>query len=314
MASSFNLEDKVRWEEWAPSLQDKLKALLNKWSAGYGWSSNYAGAVRITIGPVAPQNCVQYSDIWWDTRYQVLRVLTEEGWILTRGAWHAGANSDVEDSIDNPLSHNPVTRCHCYTINWDASQYCHCKVSKWESTETNKTTRTGFQNHYGYQDTKYSAFKTSGYFIINTGSSSGTVSVSSLNFNSEKYPTGAIIGSSDPAFKRDSNLYTPISYSNTDVSDLDPSPLFDGNANTYVNFPRGTSYKISLKANEDVTVGDIGNIYGTLLNNSNGPVTFELYLRSVTNASQYVKVFSITLLGNYDPGVACHHSCHCARW
>lgn len=316
MALSFNLEDKVRWEEWAPSLQDKLKALLNKWQAGYGWSSNYAGATRISIGPTAPQNCVKYADVWWDTRYHVARVLTNEGWILTRAAWYKGPNTGVEDTVDSPKSHNPITRCHCYTINWDASQYCHCKTQSYVSTTTNKTTNLGFQNHYGFQDTNYSEFKTGGYFVFDTAAvpSGKTVEMTSLNFTSSQFIQGAIKGSTDPSFIRTSELYTPISYTNTDTDNLDPSNLFDNNPSTSITIPSGKYYKVFLKKNSNVKIGEIGNIYGTLKNNSSGPITIHLYLQNVSSANQYVKVFSITLLGNFDPGLACHHNCHCARW
>lgn len=316
MALSFNLEDKVRWEEWAPSLQDKLKALLNKWQAGYAWAVNYAGATRISIGPTAPQNCVKYADVWWDTRYHVARVLTNEGWILTRGAWYQGANTDVEDTIESPKSHNPTTRCHCYTINWDASQYCHCKTQGYIPTETNKTTNTGFQNHYGFQDDNYREFKTGGYFAFDTTAvpSGKTVEITSLNFTSVQFPQGVIKGSTDPSFNRNSKLYTPISYTNTDKDNLDPSNLFDDNKSTSFTIPSGKYYKVFLRINPDVKIGEIGNIFGTLKNNSSGPITIHFYLQKISSANEYVKVFSITLLGNYDPGLACHSNCHCARW
>ena len=75
----FIEEDKIQWEEWAPSLQDRLKALYLKIKAMSICLGHYTSAVRITIGDTQPTNPIPYGEIWWDTRYEVFRVLTNEG-------------------------------------------------------------------------------------------------------------------------------------------------------------------------------------------------------------------------------------------
>ena len=79
MALIFNPEDKIQWEEWAPSLQDRLKSLFAKVNAGSMFIFKYLGNIRITIGEHQPVNPVVYREIWWDTRFEVFRVLTSEG-------------------------------------------------------------------------------------------------------------------------------------------------------------------------------------------------------------------------------------------
>ena len=128
MALIFNPEDKIQWEEWAPSLQDRLKAIFAKIYSGSLFIFKYLGNIRITIGERQPVNPVVYREIWWDTRFEVFRVLTSEGWVMTRATWYDGSNDNIQNDATSPISLNPRTNCHCYTISWNNSYYCHCKT------------------------------------------------------------------------------------------------------------------------------------------------------------------------------------------
>ena len=131
----LNLEDKIRWEEWAPSLQDKLKSLYNQLAAIEAYMDHAVGSVRITIGKDAPDYPVPFNELWFDTNFNIVRIYTPDGWKLTHGAYYGGKNDDIQDTSDSPLSHNPTTNCHCYTIQWKDASFCHCKAQPWIDKE-----------------------------------------------------------------------------------------------------------------------------------------------------------------------------------
>ena len=166
MALIFNPEDKIQWEEWAPSLQDRLKSLFAKVNAGSMFIFKYLGNIRITIGEHQPVNPVVYREIWWDTRFEVFRVLTSEGWVMTRATWYDGSNDNIQNDATSPISLNPRTNCHCYTISWNNNYYCHCKTqsSKAPSVPVNKLTDLGFNLHINYNTPTNKYYK----FIISS--------------------------------------------------------------------------------------------------------------------------------------------------
>ena len=309
MALIFNPEDKIQWEEWAPSLQDRLKAIFAKIYAGSMFIFKYLGNIRITIGERQPVNPVLYREIWWDTRFEVFRVLTSEGWVMTRATWYDGSNDNIQNDATSPISLNPRTNCHCYTISWNNSYYCHCKTqsSKAPSVPVNKVTDLGFN-----LPITSSAPATKYYKFIISSTAQATyeqIIFQSLNITDVNAPNeGAIIDITDGGINR----VTSSDGSSQKYVTYDPkyAGMFSSDYNSTTAFVQGQTYYIPIKFAEDKK---IDSVFGTLTYFSSGPVTI-LLQASYDNGATYDNIASVTLKGNYQAAIICHGSCHCARW
>lgn len=298
----FNLEDKLEWEEWAPSLQDKLKSLINRWHAGQAYIDHFVGSTRITIGDNPPSNPIPYCEIWWDTRYEIFKVLTDEGWIMTHATWYNGANALITDDVDSPISRNPRTRCHCYIISWDAAGYCHCKSEVFAAPSVAQ----GTQSDMAFNKTIDSPVIAKEYRWVISPSRDGVI-ITSLNVSTEGSPnTNAIL----PLEGNTANRVETESGKTADYVTYDEkySAMFSEDTNGTVTFNTGTTYI-------PFTFGlpnKLTRVYCTLAPYSSGPVKIALQYRK--GGATWVTLLEITLKGNYQPGMACHSNCHCNRW
>ena len=307
----LNLEDKIRWEEWAPSLQDKLKSLYNQLAAIEAYMDHAVGSVRITIGKDAPDYPVPFNELWFDTNFNIVRIYTPDGWKLTHGAYYGGKNDDIQDTSDSPLSHNPTTNCHCYTIQWKDASFCHCKSQPWTDKEQvdafdaisfNKFL-TNTVNTKQYRFVVESAAPTSGMDAI----------LYSLNANTSE--DRDVITPSYTIRLVKNELGQQTNYVSVDEKF---DPIFDGEDLTILQIPRGFTYIPFTFGNNTI----IKSIHGRLVPYSSGPVYVNLQYKN-NNGGNWINVFNnnidgrvtgIKLAGNYIPYSKCHGSCHCARW
>lgn len=306
IGNNFNLEDKIQWQEWAPSLQDRLKSIIATIGGGGSYIYHYISAVRVTIGDTQPLNPVPYGEVWWDTRFEVWRVLTDEGWIMTRATWYNGSNADVRAaaSIDSPISQNPRTNCHCYIINWENAQYCHCKTQESVAPSTTINHQTDLAFNY---DISASATRYWKWVITSTAVSTyEQIVISTLNAIDKDHPNTNAIIPLDGVTTKYAEEY------GDDYVEYDSkySPMFSTDTTKTCSFVQGTTYYIPFTFKLPKT---LINIYGTLSSFSSGPVTITLQA-SYDNGSTYTTIKSITLTGNYMAAITCHSHCHCDRW
>lgn len=299
----FNAEDKVCWEEWAPSLQDRLKGLLNKWYSGSSFIQGFLGANRLTIGPNPPSDPIRYCEIWWDTNVEALRVLTNSGWELMRATWYDDTNLNIADDIENPLSRNPRTRCHCYAINWNMTHYCHCKVQTYTAPSTGINTQTDMS--FNKQCSKTYDGITDYRWII-APQRNGVV-ISFLNARSADDPDKDSIIPLD-AYTVNKVTVNGVQKDYVSYDYEKYAQMFSNLENSTCTFNTGTTYiPFTFAEPKKLT-----SIFGTLAPFSSGPVT--ITLQALVN-NQWTTIDSITLKGNYQPGMVCHSNCHChSHW
>lgn len=92
---AFNLEDKMKWSELAPSLQDKfieLEDAIKDQNVSYTQESS---DIRWTVGDTPPFNPKNNAEMWFDTKYKVLRAFAQNNWEFTRAAWYGGDSSGI---------------------------------------------------------------------------------------------------------------------------------------------------------------------------------------------------------------------------
>lgn len=309
---NFNLEDKIKWEEWSPSLQDKLKEIWNQLKASNAWIDNRIGDVRITIDKNPPTYPVPFNEVWFDTNIMALRYYTNQGWKLTHGAWFGDSNNTLVDQPDSPLSHNPNTNCHCYTIQWENQDYCHCKTQSWNnSIPQDSTTDMSFN----VKVPKSVTVKKYRFEIESAAPSSGIDAIlGTLNITTSQYGVGSITPTYQPN-KVKNEVGVTVNYITTDekydnlFDDDYTSVLVLKQGKIYVNFIFGVATTIT-------------NIYGRLIPYSSGPVYINIQYQEDTSTN-WVNLFNnnidgrvtgIKLKGNYIPYSTCHSFCHCARW
>lgn len=103
---SFNLEDKIKWSELSPSLQQKFKDLETAVSEQRIYSDSKLNGIRITVSDTAPFNPKNNAELWFDTAYKVLRAYSENNWEFTRAAWYGGDSSGIQQP---PTSDGEIT-------------------------------------------------------------------------------------------------------------------------------------------------------------------------------------------------------------
>ena len=104
MAYVFNEEDKVKWSELSPSLQNRFKELEMMKTSLTTSSIGRIETTRINISRVAPAKPSNNSDLWIDEKYRIARAFTEYNWEFTRAAWATSGfvPSNPQTSTDIP--------------------------------------------------------------------------------------------------------------------------------------------------------------------------------------------------------------------
>ena len=104
MAYIFNDEDKVKWTELSPSLQNRFKELEMMKSSLTVSSVDRIETTRLTISRVAPTKPSNNADLWIDEKYRIARAFTENNWEFTRAAWATSGfiPSNPQTSTDIP--------------------------------------------------------------------------------------------------------------------------------------------------------------------------------------------------------------------
>ena len=104
MAYIFNEEDKVKWSELSPSLQNRFKELEMMKTSLTTSSIGRIETTRINISRVAPAKPSNNSDLWIDEKYRIARAFTENNWEFTRAAWATSGfvPSNPQTSTDIP--------------------------------------------------------------------------------------------------------------------------------------------------------------------------------------------------------------------
>lgn len=297
---SFDLEDKITWDEWSPSLQDKLQALWNKLHATNAYLDDRIGGIRTTIDSAPPNDPVEYNELWFDTRYMILRSYTKGNWTLTKAAWYGGAHGSVVSTPEAPLSTNPVTNCHCYAIQYTNEGYCHCKSQMWDQS----TVPEGQISDIAFNKKTDTSYNTNRYQWVIEVKMYGVI-VQSLNAYTDENPnTNAIIPSTEATRVQNEQG----GYSKYVTFDSQYDPMFDENATSSYVFNEEKTYTIPFTFAENIK---LTHIFGRLAPYSNGPVT--IHLQAYTSNS-WKTIATITLNGNPQYATFCHGNCHCARW
>ena len=296
---SFNLEDKVRWDELSPSLQDMLKNLYMKYHTMFSYYENMNNTVRITIGTKPPTFGVKYNELWFDTKYMVLRCLTDDGWILTRAYWYEPSAETVLDEVDAPRSRNPRTTCHCYSVEWEDQfkNLCHCHKVTYIApiVGNNKITDTAFN-----VDTSGAVYSTDYRIIVTV--SSPSVFVETLNaINADNPGVSAI----QPINNGVTNLGEITKDTTYNTVPQEYNFIFDDSDLSGCEFTTGTKV-IPITFTKKVK---LSKFYGQIQDGIKGPVKFELQEK---NGGSWFTISNVTLNGNYvaNSGKKCYNNRH----
>lgn len=107
---AFNLEDKIKWSELAPSLQKKFTDIDSIIKAEHDKTINQMSNVRTTISRVAPSNPTNDKELWADEKYRVLRAFSEDFWEFTRAGWASPGTPAPDPGRENPITPDiPIT-------------------------------------------------------------------------------------------------------------------------------------------------------------------------------------------------------------
>ena len=108
MAYVFNEEDKVKWSELSPSLQNRFKELEMMKSSLSTVSIGRIETTRINISRVAPAKPSNNSDLWIDEKYRIGRAFTENNWEFTRAAWATSGFIPSNPQISTDIPPDPT--------------------------------------------------------------------------------------------------------------------------------------------------------------------------------------------------------------
>ena len=119
---AFNLEDKVKWTELSPSLQQKFIDLQDAISDQHFQYNEFSDGIRWTVGDTPPFNPKNNAEMWFDTKYKVIRAYASNNWEFTRAAWYGGDQSGITPppTTDNPVpdpdipTYEPKTYTYTY--------------------------------------------------------------------------------------------------------------------------------------------------------------------------------------------------------
>ena len=108
MAYVFNEEDKVKWSELSPSLQNRFKELEMMKTSLTTSSIGRIETTRINISRVAPAKPSNNSDLWIDEKYRIARAFTENNWEFTRAAWATSGFIPSNPQISTDIPPDPT--------------------------------------------------------------------------------------------------------------------------------------------------------------------------------------------------------------
>ena len=108
MAYIFNEEDKVKWSELSPSLQNRFKELEMMKTSLTTSSIGRIETTRINISRVAPAKPSNNSDLWIDEKYRIARAFTENNWEFTRAAWATSGFVPSNPQISTDIPPDPT--------------------------------------------------------------------------------------------------------------------------------------------------------------------------------------------------------------
>lgn len=299
---AFNPEDKINWEELAPSLQDKFKGLWNRLNNDNKYLSDRIGDVRFTVGYKPPFDPIEYCELWFDTNIMALRAYVNGKWELSRGAWYGNSNTDVKSTSEGRLSSNPRTNCHCYNVNHAqiiGEGFCHCKMQLWDSS----TVKVGEKSKLAFNQeiaTPYN--ETEQYRWIIDPKAPG-VSIQELNGYNASNKQSTLILPIESQQKVEKN--------GTFVYFCEFDSKYDGmfDNDRYTMYAAGTSRTIVpfTFAYKQKFAGVIGRLPGF----SGGPVEITL---QAYNAPNWITIFNTTLAGNPQAYSTCHDHFPCRDW
>lgn len=109
----YDKESLVRWDDIAPSLQEKFTSMANDIDKNMSIFDALINNSRLTISTDPPMHPETNRDVWWDDNYDVVRAymaqyndkgqLGSSSWQYTRGAWYGGSSTDIKkETIPSP--------------------------------------------------------------------------------------------------------------------------------------------------------------------------------------------------------------------
>ena len=107
MAYVFNEEDKVKWSELSPSLQNRFKELEDMKHSLTVNSQDRIETTRLTISRIAPTKPSNNADLWIDEKYRIARAFTEYNWEFTRAAWATSGFVPSNPQISTDIPPDP---------------------------------------------------------------------------------------------------------------------------------------------------------------------------------------------------------------
>lgn len=106
---NFDKESLIRWDDIAPSLQEKFTTMANDIDKNMNSFDNLIQNSRLTISTDPPMHPETNRDVWWDDNYDVVRSymaqyndkgqLGASSWQYTRGAWYGGSHDDIKQEV-----------------------------------------------------------------------------------------------------------------------------------------------------------------------------------------------------------------------
>lgn len=281
----YNLEDNICWEELAPSLQDKFKALWAIINNIESYLNSRTGDVRVTVGPTPPQNPVEYAEFWIDTNFMAIRIFMEGKWEFTRGAWYGTSARDVFSTTESRLSSNPRTNCHCYIVKFENAGFCHCKMQLWDPS----TVEVGSESPISFNKAIEVNYSSTMYFRFIINAATDGVVIQTLNTTDDiGNNTNAIVPKNNKDRQIDHQTGQYVYYCDYDDR---YNAIFDGTTNTEYGFNKGITI-IPIKYSSPMLMA---GVFCRLNPYSKGPVTITLQAH---NNGSFMTIMEKTLRGN----------------
>lgn len=295
---AFNPEDKINWEELAPSLQDKFKGLWNRLNNDNKYLNDRIGDVRFTVGMKPPFDPIEYCELWFDTNIMALRAYVNGKWELTRGAWYGNSNSDVKSTTEGRLSSNQRTNCHCYNVKQAeiiGDGFCHCKMQLWNSDNV----KVGDRSKLAFNDEITVAYSETTQYRWTIEPRGRGVTIQTLNaYTAENKQTNLILPTELQQRVEKNGEFVYFCSFNAKYDGM-----FDNSSSTtsVIGSKEIIPFEFAYKQK-------IGGVVGRLAAYSGGPVTITL---EAYNTPNWIKLYSIDLPGNPQAYSVCHNHFPC---
>lgn len=141
---SFNLEDKIKWSELSPSLQNKFKIAEGYKGQLINVSTEQTEDSQFTIDWTAPSSKENNKNLWIDEKLRIARAFTENYWEFTRAAWATSGMTPQSPTTSTPkipdISGGTSTLV-TYNINY------FTEVETGSSSATNRTYGSALSNY-----------------------------------------------------------------------------------------------------------------------------------------------------------------------